>query len=227
SQDTARDRGDVGVARPTGDGEAIRHLDQVPVCISKLVIGIAHRRPRHQFWRSKNYTTVHAGTGKCLAWTSNQGDTHVRRLRRRGGGSSPALTCSSSLLLSCCAVPPRGFTLSFLICARVSSAPCRFRSWTAYFCLCPAPQAGSRHVMVANSPGFRRTCSSRARVAHGGVGKSSALSFGSTRCAVTALDVFFNQHSRTNHAVAARTPFASTRCNPLHLLHFGEQLFRL
>jgi len=54
---------DIGVAGPTSDGEAIRHLDQVPVCIGKLVFGIAHRQPRHQFWRSKNHTTVHAGTG--------------------------------------------------------------------------------------------------------------------------------------------------------------------
>src|SRR5262249_7040201 len=130
-QDAAGDRGDVGVARPTGDGEAIRHLDQVPVCICKLVFRIAHRRPRHRSWRSKNHPTVDAGTGGIPSLDIQRGDTHVRHSRRRGGGSSPALTCSSSLLLSCCAVPPRGFTLSFLICARVSTAPCRFGSWTA------------------------------------------------------------------------------------------------
>src|SRR5262249_61937455 len=71
-EDAAGDRGDIGVAGPTSDGEAIRHLDQVPVCIGKLVFRIAHRRPRHQSWRSKNHPTVHAGTGGSLAWTSSE-----------------------------------------------------------------------------------------------------------------------------------------------------------
>jgi hypothetical protein len=35
------------------------------------------------------------------------------------------------------------------------------------------------------------TCSISARVAHGGVGKSSKESCGSARCCITALDVFW------------------------------------
>ena len=48
SEDAPSDGGNVGVARPTGDGEAIRDLDQVPVGIGERVLVIAHRRPRHR-----------------------------------------------------------------------------------------------------------------------------------------------------------------------------------
>src|SRR6516164_873581 len=48
SEDAPSDGGNVSVARPTGDGEAIRDLDQVPVRIGERVLVIAHRRPRYR-----------------------------------------------------------------------------------------------------------------------------------------------------------------------------------
>ena len=51
--------------------------------------------------------------------------------------------------------------------------------------ICPRPQAGSRQV-----PCGAITYSARARVAQGGVGKSSRASLGDARCAITASDVF-------------------------------------
>jgi hypothetical protein len=41
-QDAAGDRGDIGVAGPTSDGESVRHLDQKPVRVRELVFGIHH-----------------------------------------------------------------------------------------------------------------------------------------------------------------------------------------
>jgi hypothetical protein len=52
--------------------------------------------------------------------------------------------------------------------------------------MCPAPHAGSKHVSFFRFLLSPITCSSRARVAHGGVGKSSRLSLASDRWAITA-----------------------------------------
>src|SRR5712671_273307 len=56
--------------------------------------------------------------------------------------------------------------------------------------MCPRPHAGSRQDIELKSCLDSRTCSTRARVAHGGVGKSSKLFFSSARCAITACEVF-------------------------------------
>jgi hypothetical protein len=48
-------RGNVVVARPTSDGEAIRDLDQVPVPIGEHVLVIAHRRPVLETSASMSY----------------------------------------------------------------------------------------------------------------------------------------------------------------------------
>jgi hypothetical protein len=61
--------------------------------------------------------------------------------------------------------------------------------------MCPRPQAGSRQVMVRRGPLEEIACSTRARVAQGGVGKSSRLVFPSVRWAITACD----GQKRTNH----------------------------
>src|SRR5262249_35833616 len=63
--------------------------------------------------------------------------------------------------------------------------------------MCPRPQAGSRHVIELRVLLPTTTCSMRARVAHGGVGKSSRLFFSSALCAITACDVFCIVHSVT------------------------------
>src|SRR5262249_18673231 len=42
SQDAAGDRGDIGVAGPTSDGESVRHLNQMSVRVGELVFGIHH-----------------------------------------------------------------------------------------------------------------------------------------------------------------------------------------
>src|SRR6266508_6062121 len=54
----------------------------------------------------------------------------------------------------------------------------------------PRPQAGSRHVIELRTLLPTTTCSIRARVAQGGVGKSSRLFLSSALCAITACDVF-------------------------------------
>src|SRR5215471_17797254 len=56
--------------------------------------------------------------------------------------------------------------------------------------MCPRPHAGSRHVIELRVLLETTTCSIRARVAQGGVGKSSRLFFSSALCAITACDVF-------------------------------------
>src|SRR6516165_12537482 len=56
--------------------------------------------------------------------------------------------------------------------------------------MCPRPQAGSRQVMEASDCLETITCSISARVAQGGVGKSSRLFFSSALWAITACDVF-------------------------------------
>src|SRR5215212_10221645 len=58
------------------------------------------------------------------------------------------------------------------------------------FDMCPTPQAGSKQDRDFSWPGLATTCSIRARVAQGGVGKSSRLSLGSILVAITALEVF-------------------------------------
>src|SRR5262245_49517308 len=63
--------------------------------------------------------------------------------------------------------------------------------------MCPRPQAGSRHVIELRALLEMMTCSMRARVAQGGVGKSSRLFFSSALCAITACDVFCIMHSAT------------------------------
>src|SRR5262249_48468191 len=63
--------------------------------------------------------------------------------------------------------------------------------------MCPRPQAGSRHVIALRVLLPTTTCSMRARVAQGGVGKSSRLFFSSALCAITACDVFCIVHSVT------------------------------
>ena len=62
--------------------------------------------------------------------------------------------------------------------------------------MCPRPQAGSRQVIELRESLDTMTCSMRARVAHGGVGKSSRLFFSSALCAITACDVFCIFHTR-------------------------------
>ncbi len=76
--------------------------------------------------------------------------------------------------------------------------------------MCPAPHAGSRQVSFPRSPYRGSTCSNRARVAQGGVGKSSLLSFASVRWAITACDRFCmmvyipNQTVSADYALRAR-----------------------
>ena len=54
----------------------------------------------------------------------------------------------------------------------------------------PRLQVGSRQLMPPSSCVLPMTCSTSARVAHGGVGKSSRLSDASARWAITACDRF-------------------------------------
>src|SRR5262245_49746329 len=70
----AGDGGDVGVAAPASDGEAVRHLDQMPVRIGERVLVIAHRRPRHRFLKNLRRSIAALG---CRAWTSSGTGGHI------------------------------------------------------------------------------------------------------------------------------------------------------